>query len=83
MHTLKCHRDIVPSVAYSIAFSRDGTRVVSGSNSNHVKIWDAETGAEVSSHPCTGIGLSFQGRETCGVRCWACSEFGAVCRCAR
>ena len=53
MHTLKCHRAIVPSVAYSIAFSRDGTRVVSGSNSNHVKIWDAETGAEVSSHACT------------------------------
>ena len=32
----------------SVAFSPDGTRVVSGSSDNLVKVWDAETGAEVS-----------------------------------
>ena len=31
----------------SIAFSADGKRVVSGSDDNLVKIWDADTGAEV------------------------------------
>ena len=34
----------------SIAISPDGKRVVSGSDDNLVKIWNAETGAEVSSH---------------------------------
>ena len=34
---------------YSVAFSSDGKRVVSGSHDNLGKIWDAETGAEVSS----------------------------------
>ena len=34
---------------YSVCFSPDGTRVVSGSRDHLVKIWDAETGAEVSS----------------------------------
>jgi WD40 repeat protein len=33
----------------SVAFSADGKRVVSGSWDNLVKIWNAETGAEVSS----------------------------------
>ena len=32
----------------SIAFSPDGTRVVTGSRDKTVKIWDARTGAEVS-----------------------------------
>ena len=32
---------------YSVAFSPDGTRVVSGSRDELVKIWDAATGAEV------------------------------------
>ena len=31
-----------------IAFSPDGTRIVSGSLDKLVKIWDAQTGAEVS-----------------------------------
>ena len=30
-----------------IAFSRDGKRVVSGSDDGLVKIWNTETGAEV------------------------------------
>ena len=32
-----------------VAFSPDGNRVVSGSHDNLVKIWNTETGAEVSS----------------------------------
>jgi len=35
-------------VVNSIDFSLDGKRVVSGSEDTLVKIWDAETGAEVS-----------------------------------
>jgi hypothetical protein len=34
---------------FSVAFSPDGQRIVSGANDRRVKIWDAETGAEVSS----------------------------------
>ena len=45
MHTLVGHPDCV----WSVAFSPDGTRIVSGSIDNLVKIWDTETGAEVSS----------------------------------
>jgi len=37
----------------SVAFSRVGDRVVSGSFDHRVKIWNAETEAEVSSHACT------------------------------
>jgi len=32
-----------------VAFSADGKRIVSGSGDNLVKIWNAETGAEVGS----------------------------------
>ena len=49
MHTLTGHSDMVQSVA----FSRDGNRVVSGSHDDLVKIWDTETGTEVRSHACT------------------------------
>ena len=34
---------------YTVAFSPDGKRVVSGSTDTLVKIWNAETGAEVRS----------------------------------
>ena len=37
------------SEVISVAFSPDGTRVVSGSADKLVKIWNAETGAEVGS----------------------------------
>ena len=49
MRTLTGHSDWVRSVA----FSRDGDRIVSGSMDSLVKIWDTVTGAEVSSHACT------------------------------
>ena len=45
MRTLTGHSSSVDIVA----FSRDGNRVVSGSLDNLVKIWNTETGAEVSS----------------------------------
>ena len=45
VRTLTGHSDDV----WSVAISRDGTRVVSGSGDKLVKIWDVETGAEVSS----------------------------------
>ena len=34
---------------HTVALSRDGKRAASGSEDNFVKIWNAETGAEVSS----------------------------------
>ena len=44
-HVLPGHTDMV----LSVAFSRDGKRAASGSIDKLVKIWNAETGAEVSS----------------------------------
>ena len=41
--TLKGHTRPV----YSVAFSADGKRIVSGSEDNTVKVWDAATGQEV------------------------------------
>ena len=61
MRTLTGHSDSVESVA----FSRDGTRVVSGSADWQVKIWDVETGTEVSSV----VGVRFG------------EAMGALCRC--
>ena len=37
----------------SVAFSPDGTRIISGSDDGLVKIWDAKTGVEVSN----GLGV--------------------------
>ena len=48
----------------SVAFSPDGQRVVSGSFDQLVKVWDAATGAEVS----TFVGL-----------CWG-EAMGGGCR---
>ena len=45
MCTLTGHEGEINSVAFSV----DGKRVVSGSCDHLVKIWNSETGAEVSS----------------------------------
>jgi len=45
VHTLTGHSSSV----FSVAFSLDGNRVVSGSHDRLVKIWNAKTGALVSS----------------------------------
>jgi len=45
VRTLTGHAGIV----FTVAFSPDGKRVVSGSGDKLVKIWNAETGAEVRS----------------------------------
>ena len=45
MHTLTGHSGLL----YSVVFSPDGKHVASGSADNSVKIWSAETGAEVSN----------------------------------
>ena len=37
------HEELV----YSVAFSPDGKRIVSGSYDNTVKVWDAESGSEL------------------------------------
>ena len=50
MRALTGHTDSV----FSVAFSPDGTRVVSGSTDWLVKIWDAATGAEVSGGARSG-----------------------------
>jgi len=41
--TLQRHSDTV----FSVAFSPNGKQIASGSQDKLVKIWDAETGAEV------------------------------------
>ena len=43
VRSVKAHSEKV----HAVAFSPDGTRVVSGSQDNLVKIWDAETLSEV------------------------------------
>ena len=76
MRTLTGHSGPV----FSVVFSRDGNRVVSGSNDRLVKIWNAETGAEVSSHGactwCSDVWAWVFRRESRGVRRLARSESG-------
>ena len=89
MRTLTGHTGYV----FSVAFSRDGNRVVSGSQDHHVKIWDTETGGEVSSfvgveqpwsvhlvERCLGLGFQ-KGKPRC--QALTRSESLVVRRCAR
>ncbi|RYP79291.1 hypothetical protein DL769_003040 [Monosporascus sp. CRB-8-3] len=45
--THSVHRGIVDSLVNSVAFSPDGSRIVSGSHDETVKIWDSKSGKEV------------------------------------
>ena len=59
----------------SVALSKDGKRIVSGSYDNLVKIWDAATGAEVSS--CVVLHLAKRGGlPESGVRWQVCTLTG-------
>ena len=63
-----------------MAFSRDGTRVVSGSSDNTVRIWDAETGQQQQelkghSEPVFSVSFSRDGKRVVsgggdGIRIW-------------
>jgi WD40 repeat protein len=69
------HRGLVRSVDFSL----DGKRIVSGSHDADVKIWNVETGAEVSVHLVKqGVGSGLQGRESRGGRRWTRSESRVV-----
>ena len=46
--TLRGHSGSV----YSVAFSPDGKHIVSGATDNTVKVWDVQTGKEVSVLLC-------------------------------
>jgi len=56
------------SFVTSVAFSHDGKRVVSGSDDNTVRIWDAETGQTVSgpfeghTNAVTSVAFSHDGK---------------------
>src|ERR1022692_423535 len=43
-HTLRGHGNIV----YTAVFSPDGRRIVTASNDNTARVWDAQTGAELA-----------------------------------
>jgi WD40 repeat protein len=45
-HTLRGHKDVV----WGVAYSQDGTRIVSGGEDGSVKVWDAASGTEVASY---------------------------------
>jgi len=81
VRTLAGHSGIM----FSVAFSPDGTRIVSGST-GLVQIWDTETGAEVRSFVGERFGWRGHGGVTRGFRAYrAGSGLRRECtgRCAR
>jgi WD40 repeat protein len=65
LNVLKGHTDWVNSVA----ISRDGMRIVSGSDDKTVRVWDASTGAELNvlkGHTTGSTRLRFRGM-ACGL----------------
>ena len=63
MLTLKGHT----SIAYSVAFSPDGRRIVSGSGDQTLRVWGAESGEEMltlkgHSGTVTSVAFSPDGR---------------------
>jgi WD40 repeat protein len=52
---LKGHTDAV----FSVAFSADGKRIVSGSYDNAVIVWDADKGTETLTLPRNYLAQSF------------------------
>jgi len=71
VRTLTGHSDQV----FSVAISPEGKRIVSGSADKLVKIWNAETGAEVSS--CVVLHLAKRGGlPESGVRWQVCTLTG-------
>jgi WD40 repeat protein len=55
---------------FSVAFSHDGTRIVSGSEDNSVRVWDASTGAELQqlnghSGTVNSVAFSHDGIQNC------------------
>ena len=73
VRTLAGHSDYVTSVA----ISADGKRVVSGSEDKTVKIWDVETGTEVSGW-FDGVSECVQGQGGGGVEICGGLGFGAI-----
>ena len=49
-HEQKCTLTGHSAAVNSVAYSPDGKQIVSGSDDNTVKVWDAQTGEEVNDH---------------------------------
>jgi WD40 repeat protein len=66
----------------SVAFSPDGTRIVSGSNDHTVSVWDARTGEAVmgpiQGHPDPVTSVAFSPENDKTIRVWDAKTSKAV-----